>query len=144
MKLQHQRIWCCLDLPAESVEQQGALAQQVAEVLGAHRVVMGRSERLGDPDPLDGTGELRCRKLRLLPGDQIPDRLPRLLVLGTVDAHGRLYLSIRPRDGEAWAFSSSDARDAERLLEAGLWWEAEGGESREDLIELFASSYRAP
>ena len=71
-------------------------------------------------------------------------RLPRFLVFVAVDSVGPLYISIRPEERVAVAFSSNNQVDAERLLEAGLWWDVTGDGREERLHQVYGSTYRAP
>jgi hypothetical protein len=116
----------------------------VAYRLGAHRVVLGRPEHLADPDPMDGRGDLKCRTLRLVPGATLPQRIPRRLVFGATDGKSNLYISIRPEEAEAQAFVTNSIRDAERLLDAGRWWENAGEERETELLERFGTGLSAP
>lgn len=101
-----------LDRAAPSALPHTALA------LGAERVVMGRPERLDDHDPLAGTGDVQCRTGRLVEGLRLPRPLPRNLTVGAEQGSDRVYIAVKPRDGEAWAYGTNDDAAALRWLGA--------------------------
>jgi hypothetical protein len=116
----------------------------VAYSLGATRVVMGRPDHLADPDPLEGRGDLRCRRLRLVPGLTLPQRLPRRLLFAATDGQSHIYISIRTEEGLPEAFTTNSVRDATRLLEAGSWWESAGDGREAELSTIYGTGLGAP
>lgn len=89
-----------------------------ALALGADRVVIGRPERLDDHDPLAGTGDVQCRTGRIVDGLRLPRPLPRNLTVGAEQGSDRIYIVIKPRDGDAWAYGTNDDAAALRWLGA--------------------------
>lgn len=89
-----------------------------ALALGAERVVMGRPERLDDHDPLAGTGNVQCRTGRIVEGLRLPKPLPRNLTVGAEQGDDRVYIVIKPREGEAWAYGTNADAAALRWLAA--------------------------
>jgi hypothetical protein len=120
-----------LDSPAAS------LLPLVAYALGADRVIMGRPEHVADPDPIEGKGALMCRTAFLVDGAELPEHLPRRLVVGAADGGAKVFISIRSQEGEPWAFITNDVDRAERLIQAALWWELADDRSEVRLRELF-------
>lgn len=114
----------------------------VATELGAQQVVWGRAIRPGDRKGLAGADELICREMVWMRRFDFTVRLPRLLVFVAVDSEGPLYISMRPEEGSAFAFSSNHQSEADRLLEAGLWWDVAGDGREERVHEVFGSTYR--
>ena len=95
-----------------------ASVPHTALALGAARVVMGRPERLDDHDPLEGTGNVKCETGRLVEGLRLPRPLPRNLTVAAEQDSHRLYIFVKPRDGEAWAYGTNDASAVLRWLDA--------------------------
>ena len=116
----------------------------VASFLGAQHVFFGRPIRPGDRKGLDDDNELLCRDMVWMTNHELPVRLPRLMVFVAVDAVGPIYISIRPEDGQAFAFSSNQQADAERLLEAGLWWDVADDGREEQVNQVHGATYRSP
>lgn len=79
---------------------------EAARALGADRVVVGRAGAPADPPPASGKGNQPCATGRLLPVALAP--LSRHLVVGARCGEQRVFLDIRPQDGEAWVFGASD------------------------------------
>ena len=89
-----------------------------ALALGAARVVMGRPERLDDHDPLAGSGNVKCETGRLVEGLRLPRPLPRNLTVAAEQDDQRLYVFVKPKDGEAWAYGANDSAAVLRWLDA--------------------------
>jgi hypothetical protein len=89
-----------------------------ALALGATDIVIGRAERLDDHDPLQGTGDIKCRTGRLVGGDRLPQPMPRNVTVGATDGTHRLYVNVKPVNGQNIAYAASDSVAVERWLEA--------------------------
>lgn len=76
--------------------------------LGADRVVLGRAETVTDPAPSSGEGLQPCIRGRIYADAVWPSPLPKHITVAiSADDHA-LYVSVRPENGEPWAFASLD------------------------------------
>lgn len=112
-----------LDMPMPPAILDGARA------LGAVTVAMSRPEDRSDRDPLVSDVDPRCRDVRLIEGDALPDPLPpRTMVISATDGYTRVHLDVMLRGEEPWVQSASDAQAGARWLRAAELL-ASGGEA---------------
>lgn len=87
---------------------------EVAGLLGADQVVVGRPKFRSDPDPQSGRGPIQCIKKVLLE-DGWPTPLPKTLTLGLRQGDRTAFLDIKMENDVPWAYAASD------LLVGGRW-----------------------
>jgi hypothetical protein len=98
----------------------------VAPMVGATQTVIGRPTFRGDPQSTSNRGPFFCTHKVLI--DEWPTPLPKTMSVGLTDGVHRVFIDIKPNDGEAWAFATSDPEAAGRWLQATQLLETPGGE----------------
>jgi len=100
---------------------------EVAALLGADQVAVGRPKFRSDPDPQSGRGPIQCLKKVLLE-DGWPTPFPKTLTLGLRQGDRTAFLDIKVENDVPWAYAASD------LLVGGRWVRA---------MDLFTSGQSA-
>lgn len=98
----------------------------VAPMVGATQTVLGRPTFRGDPEATSNRGPFFCTHKVLVDGWPTP--LPKTMSVGLTDGVHRVFIDIKPNNGEAWAFATSDPEAADRWLKATQLLGTPGGE----------------